>query len=163
MLERLFLIRIIGADPKLRRSLREKSCEASGRETLTHGEDNTIPRRLPRGEYDGWGRAAGHGAHGTHIAQTCHAGHAGAGRRWSEQQQFCRSASARLPRTRHPAALDPDDDDYAERSSEQDSRDGERKIQQVRGSLISAFRFRTGAFFFFKDFFGKPACSYFIF
>jgi len=120
----------MGADPKLRRSLREKSCEANGRETLTH-EDNTIPRRVPRGEYDGWGRTGGHGTHGTHIAQTCHAGHAG-GRRWSEQQQFYRSASARLPRTRHPAALDPDDDDYAERSSEQDSRDGERKIQQVR-------------------------------
>ncbi|KYQ52817.1 Pleckstrin homology domain-containing family A member 7, partial [Trachymyrmex zeteki] len=127
---------IMGADPKLRRSLREKSCEANGRETLTHGEDNTIPRRIPRGEYDGWGRAAGHGAHGTHIAQTCHAGHAGVGRRWNEQQQFCRSASARLPRTRHPAALDPDDDDYAERSSEQDSRDGERKIQQVRRSSL---------------------------
>ncbi|XP_011696446.1 PREDICTED: uncharacterized protein LOC105455089 [Wasmannia auropunctata] len=126
---------LMGADPKLRRSLREKSCEANGRETLTHGEDNTIPRRVPRGEYDGWGRAAGHSAHGTHIAQTCHAGHAGAGRRWSEQQQFCRSASARLPRTRHPAALDPDDDDYAERSSEQDSRDGERKIQQREESM----------------------------
>ncbi|XP_071558758.1 uncharacterized protein [Temnothorax nylanderi] len=127
---------IMGADPKLRRSLREKSCEANGRETLTHGEDNTIPRRIPRGEYDGWGRAAaGHGAHGTHIAQTCHAGHAGASRRWSEQQQFCRSASARLPRTRHPAAFDPDDDDYAERSSEQDSRDGERKIQQREESM----------------------------
>lgn len=129
----------MGADPKLRRSLREKSCEANGRETLTH-EDNTIPRRIPRGEYDGWGRAAGHVAHGTHIAQTCHAGHAGASRRWSEQQQFCRSASARLPRTRHPA-FDPDDDDYAERSSEQDSRDGERKIQQVRRSSIFYFRF----------------------
>ncbi|XP_018353508.1 PREDICTED: uncharacterized protein LOC108755157 isoform X2 [Trachymyrmex septentrionalis] len=126
---------IMGADPKLRRSLREKSCEANGRETLTHGEDNTIPRRIPRGEYDGWGRAAGHVVHGTHIAQTCHAGHAGASRRWSEQQQFCRSASARLPRTRHPAALDPDDDDYAERSSEQDSRDGERKIQQREESM----------------------------
>ncbi|KYN03305.1 Pleckstrin homology domain-containing family A member 7 [Cyphomyrmex costatus] len=126
---------IMGADPKLRRSLREKSCEANGRETLTHGEDNTIPRRIPRGEYDGWGRVAGHAAHGTHIAQTCHAGHAGASRRWSEQQQFCRSASARLPRTRHPTALDPDDDDYAERSSEQDSRDGERKIQQREESM----------------------------
>lgn len=124
----------MGIDPKLRRSLREKSCEANGREMLTHGgEDNTIPRRVPRGEYDGWGRTGPHNAHGTHVGQTCHAGHAGAGRRWSEQQQFCRSASARLPRTRHPAALDPDDDDddYAERSSEQDSRDGERKIQQV--------------------------------
>lgn len=120
----------MGVDPKLRRSLREKSCETSGREALTHGgEDNAIPRRV-RGEYDGWGRAGSHGAHGTHIAQTCHAGHAGGGRRWNEQQ-FCRSASARLPRTRHPAGLDLDDDDYAERSSEQDSRDGERKIQQV--------------------------------
>jgi len=126
----------MGIDPKLRRSLREKNCEANGRELLTHGgEDNTIPRRVPRGEYDGWGRSS-HGVHGTHVAQTCHAGHAGAGRRWSEQQQFCRSASARLPRTRHPAALDPDDDDYAERSSEQDSRDGERKIQQVRRSAL---------------------------
>lgn len=123
----------MSSDPKFRRSLREKSYEANGREVLTHGgEDNTIPRRVPRGEYDGWGRTTGHSVHGTHITQTYHAGHAGGGRRWSEQQQFCRSASARLPRTRHPAALDPDDDDYAERSSEQDSRDGERKIQQVR-------------------------------
>ncbi|XP_067214644.1 uncharacterized protein kmr isoform X3 [Linepithema humile] len=126
---------IMGADPKLRRSLREKSCEVNGRESLTH-EDNTIPRRVPRSEYDGWGRTGGHGTHGTHIAQTCHVGHAGgSGRRWSEQQQFYRSASARLPRTRHPAALDPDDDDYAERSSEQDSRDGERKIQQREESM----------------------------
>lgn len=116
----------MGTDPKFRRSLREKSYEANG------GEDNTIPRRVPRGEYDGWGRTTGHSVHGTHIAQTYHTGGHAGGRRWSEQQQFCRSASARLPRTRHPAALDPDDDDYAERSSEQDSRDGERKIQQVR-------------------------------
>ncbi|EFN84658.1 Pleckstrin-like proteiny domain-containing family A member 5 [Harpegnathos saltator] len=131
---------IMGADPKLRRSLREKSCEANGRETLaTHvgggGDDNTVPRRVLPREYDGWGRTTGHGGHGTHISQTCHAGYAGGGRRWSEQQQFCRSASARLPRTRHPAALDPDDDDYAERSSEQDSRDGERKIQQREESM----------------------------
>ncbi|XP_070520432.1 uncharacterized protein [Cardiocondyla obscurior] len=125
---------IMGTDPKLRRSLREKSSEPNGRETLPYAEDNTIPRRI-RGEYDGWGRTAGQGAHGTHIAQTCHAGHAGASRRWSEQQQFCRSASARLPRTRYPATLDPDDDDYAERSSEQDSRDGERKIQQREESM----------------------------
>ena len=60
-----------------------------------------------------------------------------------QQQQFARSASARLPRgsSRHnPAAFidydddedeDDDDDDYAEKSSGQDSRDGERKIQQV--------------------------------
>ncbi|XP_029163107.1 uncharacterized protein LOC114934598 isoform X3 [Nylanderia fulva] len=128
---------IMGNDPKFRRSLREKSYEANGREMITHGgEDNTIPRRVPRGEYDGWGRTTSHSVHGTHIAQTYHAGgHAGGGRRWSEQQQFCRSASARLPRTRHPAALDPDDDDYAERSSEQDSRDGERKIQQREESM----------------------------
>ncbi|XP_014483587.1 PREDICTED: uncharacterized protein LOC106749041 isoform X2 [Dinoponera quadriceps] len=119
---------IMGGDPKLRRSLREKSCEANG-------EDKTVPRRVLPREYDaGWGRAGGHGAH---ISQTCHAGYAAGGsRRWSEQQQqFCRSASARLPRTRHPAALDPDDDDYAERSSEQDSRDGERKIQQREESM----------------------------
>ncbi|XP_050458897.1 uncharacterized protein LOC126855359 isoform X3 [Cataglyphis hispanica] len=127
---------IMGTDPKFRRSLREKSYEANGREVLTHsGEDNTIPRRVARGEYDGWGRTMGHSVHGTHITQTYHAGHAGGGRRWSEQQQFCRSASARLPRTRHPAVLDPDDDDYAERSSEQDSRDGERKIQQREESM----------------------------
>lgn len=132
-------VRFMG-DPKLRRSLREKSCEVNGRESLTH-EDNTIPRRVPRGEYDGWGRSGSHGTHGTHIGQTCHAGHTGgSGRRWSEQQQFYRSASARLPRTRHPAALDPDDDDY-ERSSEQDSRDGERKIQQV------SFKIRSHIFF----------------
>lgn len=130
----------MGTDPKFRRSLREKSYEASSHEMLTHGgEDNTIPRRVPRGEYDGWGRTTGHSVHGTHIVQTYHAGHAGSGRRWSEQQQFCRSASARLPRTRHPAALDPNDDDYAERSSEQDSRDGERKIQQVRRRNLTFF------------------------
>lgn len=130
----------MGTDPKFRRSLREKSYEANSHEMLAHGgEDNTIPRRVPRGEYDGWGRTTGHSVHGTHIAQTYHAGHAGGGRRWSEQQQFCRSASARLPRTRHPAALDPNDDDYAERSSEQDSRDGERKIQQVRGENLTFF------------------------
>lgn len=138
----LISIRIMGTDPKFRRSLREKSYEANGREMLTHGsEDNTIPRRVPRGEYDGWGRTTGHSVHGTHIAQTYHAGHAGGGRRWSEQQQFCRSASARLPRTRHPAALDPNDDDYAERSSEQDSRDGERKIQQVRRRNLTSILF----------------------
>lgn len=111
---------------------------------LTHAEDNTIPRRVPR-EYEssiGWGRAD-HSAHGIHAAQTsCHVGHTG-GRRWSDQQQFCRSASARLPRTRHPAALDPDDDDYAERYYEHESRDGERKIQQVREN--------PGVFWFIED------------
>jgi hypothetical protein len=65
-------------------------------------------------------------------------------RRWPDhqQQQFARSASARLPRSRHPAAIidydddddeeEDEDDDYAEKSSGQDSRDGERNIQQVR-------------------------------
>lgn len=96
--------RVIMADPKLRRSLREKSCEAND------------PLGDARRPYDGWGRTGG-------VSQACY------GRR---EQQFCRSASARLPRTRHPADDDDDDDDYAERSSEQDSRDGERKIQQVR-------------------------------
>ncbi|XP_031370326.1 uncharacterized protein LOC102670648 [Apis dorsata] len=118
-------------EAKLRRSLREKSYEASSREMLSHmAEEGTVPRRIPR-EYEcsmGWGnRGTSQGS--AHVGQPCHASHAAA-RRWNEQQQFCRSASARLPRTRHPTTLDPDDDDY-ERSSEQDSRDGERKIQQV--------------------------------
>lgn len=118
-------------EAKLRRSLREKSYEASSREMLSHmAEEGTVPRRIPR-EYEcsiGWGnRGTSQGS--AHVGQPCHAPHAAA-RRWNEQQQFCRSASARLPRTRQPTTLDPDDDDY-ERSSEQDSRDGERKIQQV--------------------------------
>lgn len=123
--------RMSSNEAKLRRSLREKSYEASSREMLSHmAEEGTVPRRIPR-EYEcsmGWGnRGTSQGS--AHVGQPCHAPHAAA-RRWNEQQQFCRSASARLPRTRHPATLDPDDDDY-ERSSEQDSRDGERKIQQV--------------------------------
>ncbi|XP_076626292.1 uncharacterized protein LOC143344276 isoform X2 [Colletes latitarsis] len=124
------------SEAKLRRSLREKSYESSSREMLTHMEDGTVPRRIPR-DYEssmGWGRPASHSSQGAHLAQPCHAPHVGA-RRWNDQQQFCRSASARLPRTRHPAALDPDDDDYGERSSEQDSRDGERKIQQREESM----------------------------
>lgn len=124
------------SEAKLRRSLREKSYEPSSREMLSHVEDGTVPRRIPR-EYEssmGWGRATSHASQGTHVAQTCHGAQAG-GRRWNEQQQFCRSASARLPRTRHAPVHDPDDDDYAERSSEQDSRDGERKIQQVSSIL----------------------------
>lgn len=123
--------RMSSNEAKLRRSLREKSYEASSREMLSHmAEEGTVPRRIPR-EYEcsmGWGnRGTSQGS--AHVGQPCHAPHAAA-RRWNEQQQFCRSASARLPRTRQPATLDPDDDDY-ERSSEQDSRDGERKIQQV--------------------------------
>ncbi|XP_076231490.1 uncharacterized protein LOC143177465 [Calliopsis andreniformis] len=125
------------SEAKLRRSLREKSYESSSRELLTHVEDGTLPRRIPR-EYEssmGWGRpTTSHASQGTHVAQACHAPHVGA-RRWNEQQQFCRSASARLPRTRHAGTLDPDDDDYGERSSEQDSRDGERKIQQREESM----------------------------
>lgn len=123
--------RMSSNEAKLRRSLREKSYEASSREMLSHmAEEGTVPRRIPR-EYEcsmGWGnRGTSQGS--AHVGQPCHAPHAAA-RRWNEQQQFCRSASARLPRTRQPTTLDPDDDDY-ERSSEQDSRDGERKIQQV--------------------------------
>nr|XP_034196120.1 uncharacterized protein LOC117611843 isoform X7 [Osmia lignaria] len=124
-------------EAKMRRSLREKSYEPSSREMLSHVEDGTVPRRIPR-DYEssmGWGRSTtSHTSQGAHVGQPCHAAH-GAARRWNEQQQFCRSASARLPRTRHPAALDPDDDDYGERSSEQDSRDGERKIQQREESM----------------------------
>ncbi|CAD1472127.1 unnamed protein product, partial [Heterotrigona itama] len=133
--------RINSNEAKLRRSLREKSYEPSSREMLSHmaEDDRTIPRRIPR-EYEssmgGWGgRPTSHTGQGTtHVGQPCHVPHAAA-RRWNEQQQFCRSASARLPRTRHPAALDPDDEDYGERSSEQDSRDGERKIQQREESM----------------------------
>ncbi|XP_029045417.2 uncharacterized protein LOC114877236 isoform X4 [Osmia bicornis bicornis] len=124
-------------EAKMRRSLREKSYEPSSREMLSHVEDGTVPRRIPR-DYEssmGWGRSTtSHTSQGAHVGQPCHAAH-GAARRWNDQQQFCRSASARLPRTRHPAALDPDDDDYGERSSEQDSRDGERKIQQREESM----------------------------
>ncbi|CAK9809508.1 Pleckstrin homology domain-containing family A member 7 [Anthophora quadrimaculata] len=128
------------SEAKLRRSLREKSYESSSREMLSHmTEDGTMPRRISR-EYEsssmGWGgRSTSHTSQGnSHVGQACHAPNAAA-RRWNEQQQFCRSASARLPRTRHPAALDADEDDYGERSSEQDSRDGERKIQQREESM----------------------------
>ncbi|CAK9804408.1 Pleckstrin homology domain-containing family A member 7 [Anthophora plagiata] len=128
------------SDAKLRRSLREKSYESNSREMLSHmTEDGTMPRRISR-EYEsssmGWGgRSTSHTSQGnSHVGQACQASNAAA-RRWNEQQQFCRSASARLPRTRHPAALDADEDDYGERSSEQDSRDGERKIQQREESM----------------------------
>lgn len=49
---------------------------------------------------------------------------------WSDQQ-FARSASARLPRTRHPAAIDRECGDFMESTISHDTRDGERKIQQV--------------------------------
>ncbi|XP_051160780.1 uncharacterized protein LOC127281217 isoform X3 [Leptopilina boulardi] len=126
----------------LRRSLRERSYEpATNREMLIHNESGTVPRRMPR-DYDpssGVTRTAGmtashvtnHSSYGSPAA--CHTGP----RRWNEQQ-FARSASARLPRTRHPAAVDhddDDDDDYADRSSNHDSRDGERKIQQREESM----------------------------
>lgn len=70
------------------------------------------------------------------------------GRRWDhqQQQQFARSASARLPRTRHPAAIidydddeDDDEESYGDRSSGQGARDGERKIQQVRNYFLPFF------------------------
>ncbi|CAL7945512.1 unnamed protein product [Xylocopa violacea] len=98
-------------EAKLRRSLREKSYESGSREMLTShtpDEGTVTLRRIPREFYE-----------------------SPIGLGWGS-----RSASARLPRTRHPAALDPDeDDDYGERSSEQDSRDGERKIQQREESM----------------------------
>lgn len=49
---------------------------------------------------------------------------------WSDQQ-FARSASARIPRSRHPAAIDRETGDFMESTISHDSRDGERKIQQV--------------------------------
>ncbi|KAK2581102.1 hypothetical protein KPH14_007924 [Odynerus spinipes] len=111
-------------DAKLRRSLREKVYETNARNTLTREYESST----------GWNRPSQHSNHGIHMTQTCQTSHGGA-KRWNEQQQFCRSASARLPRSRHPAALDQDEDDYGERSSEQDSRDGERKIQQREESM----------------------------
>ena len=120
----------------LRRSLRERNYEPSNRDMLFHSENGTVPRRMAR-DYDssiGTSRSAGLTSHVTshtsYASQACHTGP----RRWNEQQQFARSASARLPRTRHPA-VDHEDEDY-ERSSTHDSRDGERKIQQVCFSLI---------------------------
>ncbi|XP_066589573.1 uncharacterized protein [Prorops nasuta] len=123
-------------EAKMRRSLRERPYESSSREMLSHMDNGTVPRRIPREmeiTYSG-GRPSGHVTHLPYGAQTCHTPHGGV-RRWNEQQQFARSASARLPRTRHPAALDPDEDDYTERSSGQDSRDGERKLQQREESM----------------------------
>lgn len=113
----------------MRRSLRERTSfeQASGgnRELLLGGgggggngvvvvipgEGATVPRRNQRERGTEYDTSTG-------------------GRvRRSNEQQFARSASARLPRTRHQ--VDRDEEDYAERSSGQDSRDGERKIQQV--------------------------------
>ncbi|XP_043481768.1 uncharacterized protein LOC122510889 isoform X2 [Leptopilina heterotoma] len=129
----------------LRRSLRERSYEpaavaaaATSREMLIHNESGTVPRRMPR-DYDsstGVSRTTGMTSHvsnhSSYGSPACHTGP----RRWNEQQ-FARSASARLPRTRHPAAVDheDDDDEYNDRSSNHDSRDGERKIQQREESM----------------------------
>ena len=131
----LFGFSLASNEALLRRSLRERSYDptASGREMLIHNESGTVPRRIPR-EYDsatGTPRPTGLTSHVTnHTSYASPASHTGP-RRWNEQQQFSRSASARLPRTRHPAVDHDDDDDYGERSSNNDSRDGERKIQQV--------------------------------
>ncbi|XP_015600576.1 uncharacterized protein LOC107270247 isoform X5 [Cephus cinctus] len=126
----------ISNEPLLRRSLRERSYEPSARELLVHGEAGTVPRRISH-EYETsngpHSKILALGNQGTHLPHMSPSGHA-ATRRWSEQQ-FARSASARLPRTRHPAAMDREDDDCTERSSGQDSRDGERKIQQREESM----------------------------
>ncbi|XP_068993141.1 serine/arginine repetitive matrix protein 2 isoform X1 [Neodiprion pinetum] len=111
----------IASESLVRRSLRERSYEQavpSGRELLlggVPGEGATVPRRIQRDSRTEYDTSTG-----------------GRARRWNEQQ-FARSASARLPRTRHQ--VDRDEDDYAERSSGQDSRDGERKIQQREESM----------------------------
>lgn len=117
----------------MRRSLRERSYDPNGhRDSLIHGESGTVPRRMPR-DFDpsssGGRLLIGEGVAG-HTTQNCHStGNAGP-RRWSEQQ-FARSASARLPRTRYPNDQR-DENEYADRSPAQGSRDGERRIQQVR-------------------------------
>ncbi|XP_063981156.1 uncharacterized protein Kmr isoform X3 [Diachasmimorpha longicaudata] len=116
----------------MRRSLRERSYDSSYRDTLVHGDSGTVPRRVPR-DYESpqttpnnrlvdvsYGSHSYHGEHGS--------------RRYSDQQ-FARSASARLPRTRHSALDNTDDDDYSDRAVGQGSRDGERRIQQREESM----------------------------
>ena len=124
----------------LRRSFRERIYDPNaGRDSLIHGESGTVPRRLPRDSdpaVTGSGRLVGDVPTAGHAVQNCHGGHAGP-RRWNEQQ-FARSASARLPRTRYPNDQR-DGNDYAERSPVQGSRDGERRIQQVCGFLFFIF------------------------
>ncbi|XP_023289885.1 serine/arginine repetitive matrix protein 2 isoform X1 [Orussus abietinus] len=119
----------------LRRSLRERSYE------MPLQEGGTVPRRAQRDYEVTNGRTSmGHPGHAVLVGQGQyhHSGHGS--RRWNEQvlqhqqQQFSRSASARLPRTRHPAGGDPEENPY-EQSPSQDARDGERKIQQREESM----------------------------
>ncbi|KAI4487873.1 hypothetical protein M0802_011761 [Mischocyttarus mexicanus] len=115
-------------DAKLRRSLREKVYESCSRNAMTREYESST----------NWNKSICQSNYGLTTIQSCQSGHSGPTKRWAEQQQqqFYRSASARLPRSRHPAALDEDDDDYGGRSSaEQDTRDGERKIQQREESM----------------------------
>ncbi|XP_014612898.1 PREDICTED: uncharacterized protein LOC106791629 isoform X2 [Polistes canadensis] len=117
-------------DAKLRRSLREKVYESCSRNSMTREYESST----------NWNKSVCHSNYGLTMIQSAHSG--GPTKRWAEQQQqqqqqqFYRSASARLPRSRHPGALDEDDDDYGGRSSvEQETRDGERKIQQREESM----------------------------
>ncbi|KAK0080857.1 hypothetical protein PV325_013219, partial [Microctonus aethiopoides] len=122
-------------DAMIRRSLRERSYDPSFHDSLTHGEIGTIPRRTAR-DYDSNPMTA-RGNFGSHMSHSYHAGHSSTRR--SHDQQFARSASARLPRTRHPNAPDHSDDtEYSERMPGQNPRDGERRIQQVTDSCDSS-------------------------
>lgn len=117
----------------IRRSLRERSYDPSFHDSLIHPECGTVPRRVSR-DYESSpmipsGRL--NETLGPHMSQSYHTCHS-ATKRWTDQQ-FARSASARLPRTRHPNAPDhAEDNEYNEQTIGQSSRDGERRIQQVK-------------------------------
>ncbi|XP_034951947.1 uncharacterized protein kmr isoform X2 [Chelonus insularis] len=120
-------------DAMVRRSLRERNYDPSFHDSLIHGEGGTVPRRIQR-DYESSPLVNGRLVDPleSHMSQSYHSGHSGS-RRWNDQQ-FSRSASARLPRTRHPNASDATENDY-ERGLGQPSRDGERRIQQREESM----------------------------
>lgn len=112
----------------MRRSLRDRSYEPSYRDSLVHGDSGTVPRRVPR-DYETPKTATNtRVVDATNGSNSYHGEH---GPRRYGDQQFARSASARLPRNRYPPLDNTDDDDYSDRTTGQGSRDGERRIQQV--------------------------------
>ncbi|XP_015121477.1 uncharacterized protein LOC107044193 isoform X2 [Diachasma alloeum] len=116
----------------MRRSLRDRSYEPSYRDTLVHGDSGTVPRRVPR-DYESPQTVANNRI--VDVSYGSHSYHGEHGSRRCSVQQFARSASARLPRTRHPALDNTDEDDYSDRTAGQGSRDGERRIQQREESM----------------------------
>ncbi|XP_011299981.1 uncharacterized protein kmr isoform X3 [Fopius arisanus] len=116
----------------MRRSLRERSYEPSYRDTVLHGDSGTVPRRVARNYESQQTTPSNRIVDVTYGSHSYHGEHGP--RRYSDQQ-FARSASARLPRTRHPTLDNTDDDDYSDRTTGQGSRDGERRIQQREESM----------------------------